>query len=204
MLTLSALVAKAQQPELPEDFDATYTSLAHLLDQESLGALEMAKGTYDASRFFAVGKPGVPALEEKFRAAETLGGASLAGLYLTVWGQQKQFDLIRRELERRPAKRKIIHGLAGTEQVFFNSLEAGAQYQPMLRLLPSVGGTRTLTRQLLDSKDPLVRRAGMFWGYWLADASFWTRTKEIAGNDPDSVTRAVARRLIAKALSQAK
>ncbi len=192
------------QAEVPNDFDATYESLSELLDREELGPLELAKGTYDATRFFAVGVAGGPSLEQKFRAAQTLGSASLAGLYLTVWGQQRQFDLIRSELERRPAKRNMMYSLAGTEKIFFSSLEAGAQYQPMLRLLPSVGGTRTLTRQLLDSHDALVRRAGMFWGYWLADASYWKRVKELAAGDADVVTQSIARRLVKKAMDQAK
>lgn len=186
------------EPAVPDYFDDVYASLSGLLDQEELGALEMAKGTYDATRFFAVGKPGVPVLEQRFRQAGTLGEASLAGLYLTVWGQQRQFDLIRAELERNKAKRGMIYSLAGTEKIFFSSLDAGAQYQPMIRLLPSVGGSRTLTRQLLDSPDGLVRRAGLFWGFWLADASFWARVKELAANDPDAVTRQIARRLAQK------
>lgn len=188
--------------ELPEDFDATYASLTRLVDSEEVGALDMAKGTYDATRFFAVGRPGVSPLEQHFRQATTLGGATVAGLYLTVWGQQRQFDLIRAELERNPAKRRMAYSLAGTEKIFFNSLAAGAQYQPMLRLMPSVGGTRTLTRQLLDSTDALVRRAGMFWGFWLADVSFWGRVKEMAASDPDPVTQRVAQRLLQKAVKQ--
>jgi hypothetical protein len=188
---------------LPDDFEATYQSLSGLVDAESLGAMDMARGTYDASRFFAVGKPGLPPLEQRFRSGVTLGQATVAGLYLTVWGQQTQFDLIRGELERNTAKRRIVYSMAGTEDIFFSSLESGATYQPMLRLLPSVGGTRMLTRQLLDSKDALVRRGGMFWGYWLADRSFWKRVKEMAGDDPDAATRTIAQRLVKKATAQA-
>ncbi len=198
LITVLAVLAcsLARSAEVPEDFTATYASLARLVDSEAPGAFDLAKGTYDASRFFAVGKPGVPPLEQHYRQAGTLGEATLAGLYLTVWGQQKQYDLIQRELERSPSKRKMIYGLVGTEQIFFSALEAGDQYQPMLRLMPSVGGTRTLTRQLLDSADALVRRAGLFWGFWLADAPFWNRVKEMAAADPDPLTRRVAQRLV--------
>lgn len=202
VLVLAAWSA-ASWAELPENFEATYASLAELVDGEAPGAFDLARGTYDATRFFAVGKPGVPPLEQRYIQAATLGQASLAGLYLTVWGQQKQYDLIQQELERNPAKRKMIYGLVGTEKIFFSALEAGDQYQPMLRLMPSVGGTRTLTRQLLSSRDALVRRAGMFWGFWLADAPFWTRVKELAAADPDPVTRRVAQRLVQQAKGQA-
>ncbi len=190
------------EPDLPPDFYDIYHNLAGLIDRETLGPLEMAKGTYDASRFFAVGVPGVPPLEQQYRQAATLGQATLAGLYLTVWGKQRQFDMIRAELERNQAKRRMIYGLCGTEPIFFSALDAGAQYQPLLRLMPSVGGTRTLTRQLLDSPDALVRRSGMFWGFWLADAAFWNRVKEMAQSDPDPVTRRVSARLLQKAAKQ--
>ncbi len=189
-------------PELPADFHGLYQNLAGLIDREALGPLEMAKGTYDATRFFAVGVPGVPPLEQQYRQAATLGQATVAGLYLTVWGKQRQFDMIRAELERNQAKRRMIYGLCGTEPIFFSALDAGAQYQPLLRLMPSVGGTRTLTRQLLDSPDALVRRSGMFWGFWLADAAFWSRVKEMAQTDPDPVTRRVSARLLQKAIKQ--
>lgn len=202
LILFGAATLAVAAPELPPDFEATYQSLAGLVDREEVGALEMAKGTYDATRFFAVGQPGVSPLEQQYRQAGTLGQATVAGLYLTVWGQQRQYDLIRAELERNPAKRRLIYGLAGTERNFFAALEAGAQYQPMLRLMPSVGGTRTLTRQLLDSSDALVRRAGMFWGFWLADAPFWKKVREMAQGDPDAVTRSVAGRLLQKAARQ--
>lgn len=190
-------------PALPDDFDATYHSLAGMIDREALNPLELAKGTYDATRFFAVGKPGVSPLEQHYRRASTLGQATVAGLYLTVWGQQRQFDMIRSELERNKTKRQLIYGLAGTEPIFFSSLAAGEQYQPLLRLMPSVGGTRNLTRQLLDSPDALVRRSGMFWGFWLADGAFWGRVKEMAAADPDVTTRRVAARLLQQARRQA-
>lgn len=186
-------------PELPADFHETYQVLAGLIDREALGPMDMARGTYDATRFFAVGAAGVPPLEERYRKAATLGQASVAGLYLTVWGRQRQFDLIRAELERNEAKRRMIYGLCGTEPLFFSALESGANYQPLLRLMPSVGGTRTLTRQLLDSSDALVRRSGLFWGFWLADAAFWKRVKDMAQSDPDPVTRRVSARLLQKA-----
>ena len=205
LITVLALLAGslAWSAEVPEDFEATYASLAGLVDSEAPSAFELAKGTYDATRFFAVGKPGVPPLEQRYLQAATLGEASLAGLYLTGWGQQKQYDLIQQELESNAAKRKVLYGLAGTEQIFFSALEAGDQYQPMLRLLPSVGGTRALIRQLLTSRDSLVRRAGMFWGFWLADAPFWTRVKEMAAADPDPLTRRVAQRLVQQTKGQA-
>lgn len=190
-------------PVLPDDFEATYRSLAGMIDVESLTPLEMAKGTYDATRFFSVGEPGIAPLEQHYRRAATLGQATVAGLYLTVWGQQRQFDMIRAELERNKAKRQLIYSLVGSEPIFFSSLSSGAQYQPLLRLLPSVGGTRTLTRQLLDSPDALVRRSGLFWGFWLADGPFWSRVKEMASADPDPTTRRVAGRLLQQARQQA-
>jgi hypothetical protein len=174
-----------------------------MIDRETLTPLEMAKGTYDATRFFCRGQTRGAAAGAALSACHHAGSGHVAGLYLTVWGQQRQFDMIRAELERNKTKRRLIYGLAGTEPIFFSSLAAGAQYQPLLRLMPSVGGTRTLTRQLLDSPDALVRRSGMFWGFWLADGPFWGRVKEMASADPDPTTRRVAGRLLQHIREQA-
>lgn len=197
MLCLLAASA-APAAGVPEDFPATFASLAGLVEQEELGPMEMARGSYDATRFFAVGPDGLPFVEPRFLSAATLGEASVAGLFMTVWGRQPQLDTIRREMESNPAKRRWLYAMVGTEEYFFDSMETGAMYQPMLRLLPSVGGTRALSMQCLRSRDPLVRRAGLFWGFWLADDAYWKAVRALSETEKDATTKRLALRLLLK------
>lgn len=183
---------------LPEDFDATLSSLAAMVEKEELGALELAKGSYDASRFFAVGREGLARVESRYRSAASLGEAAVAGLYMTVWGLQPQIDVVRRELETNPVKRRWLQGLVGTEERFLESMSTGQTYQQMLRLMPDVGGTRMLAMQCLRSRDTLVRRAGMLWGYWLADEGYWNALKGISDVEKDVATKRLALRLLLK------
>lgn len=181
---------------VPEDFNETFARLASLVDSEEVGVLDMARGTYDATRFISAGKDGAPVLESKFLNAATFGEASVAGLYLTVWGKDGQLSAIQRELEANPLKRKWLYGMVGTEELFWNSIGDGGKYQPLLRLLPSIGGTRALALRCIQSKDPLVRRAGLFWGYWLADKSYWDAVSGLAKSDDDRTTLRVVQRLL--------
>ncbi|MCZ7591698.1 MAG: hypothetical protein M5U15_05895 [Kiritimatiellae bacterium] len=194
-ICLLAGVALAESA-VPEDFNETFARLASLVDSEEVGVLDMARGTYDATRFISVGKEGAPVLETRFLKATTFGEASVAGLYLTVWGREGQLSEIQRELETNPLKRKWLYGMVGTEDLFWNSIGDGGKYQPLLRLLPSIGGTRSLALRCMQSKDPLVRRAGLFWGYWLADKSYWDAVGSLAKSDDDRTTLRVVQRLL--------
>lgn len=200
LLVIFAVLACSAYAEstVPSDFGETFSSLAGLVDREELGALDMARGTYDAARFIAVGAPGVPWLEPRFKKAASFGEAAVAGIYMTVWGRAEQLYAIQRELETNPLKRKWLYALVGTEEHFAASLSGGAAYQPMLRLLPSVGGSRALTMNCIKSKDALVRRAGLFWGYWLADASYWNAVKALAKTETDRTTLRLVQQLLLK------
>jgi len=198
LLLCLGLAVAARGQSVPDDFDATLSSLAALVEQEEMGALDLAKGSYDASRLFAVGAAGLSRAEPRFRSALTLGEASVAGLYMTVWGKQPQIDAVRRELEANPAKRRWLQALVGSEERFAASMATGQQYQPLLRLMPDVGGTRILAMQCLRSRDTLVRRAGMLWGYWLADGAYWSALKGISDIEQDVSTKRLALRLLQK------
>ncbi len=182
--------------ELPADFAGQYARLAALVDREELGAMDMARGSLDAARFIAAGTPGIAWLEPRFKNAATFGEASVAGLYLTVWGRDAHWTSILKELEINPQKRAWLNALVGTPERFNASLAGGEAYQPLIRLLPSVGGSRALAMKCIGSKDPLVRRAGLFWGYWLADAPYWKAVRELARTETDRATLHIAQQLL--------
>ncbi|MCO5061882.1 MAG: hypothetical protein M9963_07740 [Kiritimatiellae bacterium] len=195
LFLLLAGVACAES-KVPADFDEMFGRLAGLVDREEVGVMDMARGSYDGARFIGVGAPGVERLDSRFLDAGSFGEAAVAGLYMTVWGKAEHLAKIRRELETNPLKRKWLSGLVGSEELFFGSMSGGAAYQPLLRLLPTVGGTRSLAMLCIGSKDPLVRRAGLFWGFWLADDSYWKAVRMLAKNENDRTTLKVVQRLL--------
>ncbi len=184
------------ESKVPADFDAMFSRLAELVDSEEVGVLDMARGSYDGARFIGVGAPGVALLDPRFRNAASFGEAAVAGLYMTVWGKPENLNEIRSELESNPLKRKWLSGIVGSEEIFFASMAGGSTYQPLLRLLPSIGGTRSLAMLCIGSKDPLVRRAGLFWGYWLADDAYWKAVRALAKQETDRTTLGVVHRLL--------
>lgn len=194
---LLARAAAAQAPSaVPADFPATFSDLAALVDAEELDPLDMARGSLSASRYFAVGAPGVGRNAAWYRQARTFGQASVAGLYVTVWGQAADLEALRRELETNRSKRVWLHQMLGNEGQFFSSVESGRDWAHMLSLLPSVGGTRRLSVLCMESRDALVRRAGMFWGYFVADPAYWAKVKGLWQGDADPLNRRIATRLL--------
>lgn len=181
---------------LPEDFPQTYDSLASLLDREDPGPVELARGTYDAAKFFAVGPVALPYTKQRFASANTEGEASLGGLFITVRGNAEDINLIQRELETNKRKRNWLAHMVGTEPAFFASVESGAMWREFIRVLPSTEGPRRLSLGCMQSKDALVRRAGLFWGYWFEGQAYWNAVKKISSGDADPGTRRIAAHLL--------
>jgi len=196
MLFTASLFAQEPAAKLPEDFPQTYDSLAALLDREDPGAIELARGTYDAAKFFAVGPVALPYAKQRFASANTEGEASIGGLFITVRGGAEDIALIRRDLETNKLKRQWLAHMVGTEQAFFASIESGAEWRELLRVLPSTEGPRSLALGCMQSKDALVRRAGMFWGYWFEGTGYWNSVKKISSGDADPGTRRIAAHLL--------
>lgn len=192
----ATVAMSAEQPALPPDFPETFETLAALIDQDELSGMDMARGSYLATRYFSVGRAGLPYLRSRFFGARTPGEASMSGLYMTIHGGKEYAEIIRRELESNRQKRVWLYGMVGTEDAFQSSLEEGAQWKPMLRVLPSTTGSRQLALSCLQSRDPLVRRAGLYWGYWLADAPYWKAVRRCSLEDSDAATQSMARHLL--------
>ncbi|MCS6772142.1 MAG: hypothetical protein NZ740_08985 [Kiritimatiellae bacterium] len=173
--------------------------MASLVDREDLTAMDLARGSMDAARLIAVGPAALDEMGSRFRGAATFGEAATSGLYLAAWGGSAHLALIKRELESNPTKRGWLHRLVGTEEAFLAHLDSGGRYQPLLQLMPDVGGVRALTHLLMRSKDPLVRRAGLFWGYWLADRAYWNAVRALAKTERDRTTLRLVQEILKRA-----
>lgn len=198
-LIAAALLTAAAAAAPPADFADNYVKLSAFLDQEELSPLDVAEGSLRAARFYAVGLPGLEPTRRWFHAAPTCGRASAAGLYQVVHGSSNDLMGVRLELETSKLKRGWLYAMVGTEQRFEAALMNGKSWAPLSRVLPATTGCRTLAVMCLRSRDPLVRRAGAFWGYWFADAPYWGYVRRLAAGDADPVTRKISANLLKRA-----
>jgi hypothetical protein len=185
---LSLSAAAAPPAALPGDLD----ELARLLDRNEHSAIDLARGGFLAARVLAAGPPALPLVRPRFERAATPGEAAIPGLFLAVHGTPQHRDLVQRELERSCLKRSWLSAMVGSEARFAESVEEGRAWQPLLRVLPSLGGVRALTLQLAGSRDALVRRSGLYWGFWIADDAYWSAVRQSSARDPDPATRRIA------------
>ena len=182
----------------PNDFPQTFAGLSAIVDQPDLSAMDVAKATMLAAKYFSVGAPGLPYTTSRFKNARTPGEASMAGLYMTIHGKTNEIRSMRRELESNPLKRAWLKDLVGSEAQFRASVDQGAQWAPLVRVLPSTVGCKQFSTTCIESSDPLVRRAGLYWGYWVPSPTYWQKTQWMAKNDPEPVTRRIAGLIAAK------
>ncbi len=166
------------------------------------GATHWARGTYLGLRLFGFGAAGVPFAGSRFARTASPEEAFLAGVFMASCGGDTERRFIRGQLETNPLKRQWLQASCGTGVALSNAVEEGEDWQAAARALPSPAGCRALTLECMASADPLVRRAGMLWGYWLADANYWTALKRAAERDADSLTRRFAAFLVNRAASQ--
>jgi hypothetical protein len=181
---------------LPGNYAATFSELTALIDSDSLAPGEMIRGGWLATGYFGAAAEGLSFNRERFMAARTAGQAGLTGLFLAVHGTQAHHQFVCKTLETDQTKRIMMSRIFGTETAFFQSLEDGGYLRPLMETLPSTTRLRLQLRMLIQSEDPLVRRAGLFWGYWLVDGDYWKSAREMASKDPDAVNRACAARLL--------
>jgi hypothetical protein len=190
------LIANSARAVLPGNYLAMFSELSSLMDSDELDPGQMLRGGWLATRYFSAATEGLEFNQARFSAAQTAGSAGLSGLFLAVHGTQAHHQFVCKTLETDKTKRILMGRIFGTEEAFFQSLENGEQWSPLLETLPSTARLRQLLRILIQSKDPLTRRAGLFWGYWLRDGDYWKAAREMTANDPDPVNRACALRLI--------
>jgi hypothetical protein len=187
----------AQTNSLPgsDPFPGTFDKVVELIEADELTGMEMAKGTYHATRLFATGARTLPYVQQRFLGAGRESEAALGGLYMTVHGNDVHLQRILRELETSRQKRAWLKREVGSEAAFFASVDEGEYWRDFLPLLPSTRGAARLSRMCMASEDALVRRAGMLWGSFFPDAGYGAALRNIASSDPDPATRRIADRL---------
>ena len=181
----------------PPGFEETFRSLASLLDQEELSGFDVARATLLSAEYFGAGTQALAVTRNHFARSTTQGQAGLSGVFLVSVGSETERAAIRRQVETDKTKRQWIWNYVATEQRFFSAIQQGASWQPMTAVLPSSTKCRMLADTCMDSRDLLTRRAGLYWGYWVADASYWKKVQTLAQTDADKTTRVIATRLLA-------
>ncbi len=181
---------------LPKDYPGLFYELSGLIDSNDLGLVELIRGGWLAARYFAPAEDGLDFNQARFTMSRTAGEAGLSGLFLAERGTAAHHQFVCKTLETDRMKRNWMGRIFGTEGAFFQSLENGEDLRPLISALPSTTGLRTLLQRLHRSPDVLVRRAGLFWGYWLADGDYWKMVREMTKKDLDVVNRACAMRLL--------
>lgn len=197
MLALHAAMLQAGPAPVgaPAGFAERFDQLVAYLDQEALTPLETAEATLLATQVFGTGTQAMPYVRSRFMTAATPGAGGLAGVFLVCHGGEPERKLIRRQAETDIKKRKWIWNQVASEQRLFDAIEQGAQWRTATRLLPSATKCRQLALLCMESPDLLTRRAGLYWGYWVADDAHWNKVRTLAQNDPDKTTRQMAARL---------
>ncbi len=195
---VASRAATPATPSAPAGFEERFDILAEMLNRDELAPLEMAQATFLATQVFSTGTQAMPYVRSRFVGAKTQGEAGLAGVFLVNIGGVPERVLIRQQAESDPVKRKLIWNCVASEETFFGSIQQGAQWKAATTLLPSVAKCRALAELCMDSRDMLTRRAGLYWGYWVADAAFWKKVQALAQSEPDKPTQRIAQRLLSR------
>ena len=196
-LALCSATQAANSAPPSEQFERRFDDLAALLNADELSPIETAQASLLASEIFAAGPPALPYCESRFLSARTQGESGLAGVFIVSVGGAAERVLIRHETESNAAKRKWIWSHISSEQIFLSSIQQGAQWQAAAALLPSAAKCRALAQLCMESRDLLTRRAGFYWGYWVADSAYWKKIADASRSEPDAASRRIAQRLLA-------
>jgi len=189
LVFIFGVVGFGAQPAVPADLPQAFSDLVELFDGRTWSAVEWAQGSVQTMEVFGYGAAGLSYMRSRFDESRLSHEAFLSGVYLTVHGREQDWRAMRQALEDQPVKQAWLKQMVGDSRTLNQSMEAGAQWQPATRLMPSTAGARRFAQLCTQSKDALVRRAGLYWGYWLADDAYWQTAKQCAQSDPDPRTR---------------
>jgi|GEM_PF-1432908 len=192
--------AVASQPQLSETFD----QLVALVAAGNWGGAEWAQASYLSLNLSSYGSTGVPYIRRRFASAKTAEEAFLAGLYTAVFGNNADLRFVRSDLETNARKRQWLRDIAGDRHAINASLANSAAWTPAVRLVPALDGCRTLCVLCMQSSDPLVRRSGLLWGFWIGGTAYWQAVGQCAAKDADPLTAQLAQHLLRQRQAQAR
>jgi len=179
-------------PASGAQMSALFDELAGMTKQGEWGVGEWARGSVLALRLYNFGPNGVPYMRTKFVQTRDPNEAFLSGSYVAMHGQVVDHKRMRNELETSPGKRAWLKSMVGDSKSMTASLEQGRQWEQAVNYFPSLGGCRGFCQICQQSSDALVRRAGLYWGFWVSDATYWRDVQTVARDDPDALTRKFA------------
>lgn len=182
---------KAASP-LASDFN----ELVGMTHEGEWGAVEWARGSLLGIRVYRYGSAGVPHLRGRFVKTSDANEAFLSGAFVAIHGDKTDHLRMRSELETAPGKRAWLKSMVGDGKAMTASLQQGEQWRQAADYFPSLGGCRSFCLLCMESADALVRRAGLYWGYWVSDAAYWKKAQSVAKGDKDELTRKFAAHLL--------
>lgn len=180
------------------DMAAPWSELVGLVAERPWSALQWTRGIYLATQVFRFGAGGVPFMNAQFSRAADPTVSFLAGVYITTYGSDADLTHVRTDLETDARKRSWLKASFGDAAALSASMELGEEWRPALRCLPATTGCRKLALSCAQSADPLVRRAGLYWGYWVPDATYWGAVRQALKSDPEPLNRRFAAFLLRK------
>jgi hypothetical protein len=201
-LTLCAALATApahaasSAGAAPAGLQPLFDDLAALTREGEWGPAEWARGSLLAVRLFQYGQTGVPYLGSRFQSARDPQEGFLAGAYVAVHGADADHKRARTALETSPQKREWLRALVGDGRAMTAAVKDGGQWRQAADLIPTLGRARSFCSLCTKSEDVLVRRAGLYWGFWIPDAAYWSAVQKCMQSDPDKLTRQFALYLI--------
>jgi hypothetical protein len=196
--TQGAAAPAPQSDSVAPEIRPLWEELVDLAGERPWSALQWTRGIYLGTRIFRFGAAGVPFMRGEFAGAADSDHAFLSGVYVTLCGAPADITSVRTELEQNRRKQVWLQKAFGDAAALSHTMEQGEAWRPALRYLPPVDGVRRLAMSCLQSSDPLVRRAGLYWGSWAADAPYWAAVRGRLKADPDNLTRRFAAFLLRK------
>ena len=128
-------------------------------------------------------------MKERFAVSNIPEEAFITGIYKVAYGNQREYRSIRKELETNKTKRSWLKQIAGSGNALMNSLAQGESWRKGIRMMPAINKARDACGTLMGSEDALVRRVGLLWGYFIADAHYWQSVQTLLKTEPAGLTK---------------
>ena len=183
------------RPVYDADTAKLLSELVGLARRTVWGAGETARATYLAVRISQKGRAAVPYVRQRFLDATLPEDGFLCAAFVALHGDVQDQLRVRKELETSEDKRSWLRGIVGDEKAMTASLRSGARWRDIPSRLPITLRGRKLAVVCMRSGDPLVRRTGLYFGFWLRGDVYAKEIRRISLRDPDGLTKRYARYL---------